>query len=419
MQLPSRLVAAAVAALASVPLSATGQQKVTGPVAQYWVSAETAAGMNMGAMGGGLGGMMMGRMMGGAGGGDAGKRLMLQLGSTQAAPADPRAQHDIPPVLAMGASLPLLTPKTERAPREPGDLPQGMEKPRGRMLIFWGCGETARPGQPVVIDFAKVAQGQMPPGFAARRVNAPSPPMSGRSRAYGDWPNSEDSRPVPANASLRGDHVVKGNYSPEIRFTVGERHDFMEQVTLSSSATPSGATALRWNALGNATGYFAMATGGNDREEVVFWTSSEVQDLGGSLMDYVPPAEAARLVREKVVLAPQVTECTVPAEVVKAAPTAFLNFVAYGDELNVVQPPRPQDPARTWEQVYLVKVRLKSTASLLLAEGSMAQGQGGQRARPSPGDAAPPTGDASAQQAPASASPVEQGIGILRGILGR
>ena len=412
MSRPLHRFAAAVAA-AFLPFAASAQQKVTGPIAQYWVSAETAAGVDMGAMGGGLGGMMMGRMMGGAGG-DAGKRLVLKLGSSQAAPADPRAQHDVPPALSMGASLPLLTPRAERAAREPGDLPQGMERPRGRMLIFWGCGESARPGQPVVIDFAKVAQGQMPPGFGTRRVNAPNPPAFGRSRGYGDWPNSEDSRPVPANASLRGDHVVKGNYSPEIRFAVGERHDFMERVTLSSGATPSGAVALRWNALGNATGYFAMVTGGNDREEVVFWTSSESQDLGGSLMDYVPPGEAARLVREKVVLAPQVTECTVPAEVVKAAPAAFLSFVAYGDELNVVHPPRPQDPSRTWEQVYTVKVRLKSTASMLLSEGGMAAGQGDRRARQSAQDPAPPSGDA-----PASSNPVDQGIGILRGILGR
>ncbi len=406
------VLAAVAAAMAAVPLHA--QQKVTGPVAQYWVSAETAAGMNMGAMGAGLGGMM-GRMMGG--GGDGGKRLALQLGSSQNAAGEPRAQHDIPAGMAMGPSLPLVTPKVERAAREPSDLPQGMERPRGRMLIFWGCGERARAGQPVIIDFAKVAQGQMPPGFAGRRVNVPNPPAFGRNRTYGDWPNQEDSRPVPENASLRGDHVVKGNYSPEIRFAV-ERHDFMERVTLSSQGMPSGATSVRWNAVGGATGYFATAMGGNDREEMVFWSSSEVQEMGGMLMDYLPPAEAARLVREKVVMPPQTTECTVPAEVIKAAPAAFLNFVAYGDELNVVHPPRPQDPAKTWEQVYAVKVRLKSTGSLMLAEGGMAEGRASPRARQQP-DGAPPMTDSAPQQAPAPASPVEQGIGILRGILGR
>jgi hypothetical protein len=408
-----------VAALAAALPAAAQQQKVTGPVAQYWVSAETAAGMNMGTGMGAMGGMM-GRMMG-LGGGDGGKRMLLQLGSTQAATGDPRAQHDLPPGVGMGPSLPLLTPKVERAaPREPGELPQGMERPKGRMLIFWGCGAQARAGQPVIIDFAKLAQGQVPSGFAARRVNVPNPPMFGRTRGYGDWPNAEDSRAVPANASLRGDHVVKGNYSPEIRFSV-DRHDFMAPVALTAQRTPEGATSVRWNGIDGATGYFAMATGSNG-EDLVFWSSSEQQDMGGQLMDYVPPAEVARLVREKVVLAPQVTECTVPAEVVKAAPAAFMSFVAYGDELNVVHPPRPQDVAKTWEQLYTVKVRLKSTGSLLLSEGGMAQGRGASRGAQAPGGV-PPTSDA--QQPPgqanpaAPANPVEQGIGILRGILGR
>jgi hypothetical protein len=355
-------------------------------------------------------------MMGG--GAEGGRKLLLQLGSAQAPQGDPRAAHDIPPALSMGPTLPLLTPKVEPAPpRERGDLPQGMEKPRGRMLIYWGCGETARPGQPLIIDFAKLAQGQMPAGFAARRVNVANPPAFGRNRGYGDWPNSEDSRPVPETGSLRGDHVVKGNYAPEIRFAVGERHDFMDKVTLASQGLPSGARSLRWGSVTGATGYFAMVTGGNEREEVVFWTSADVQEMGGALMDYLPPAEVTRLVREKVVLAPQVTECAVPMEVMKAAPAAFLSFIAYGDELNVVHPPRPQDPKQTWDQLYVVKVRLKSTASMLLSEGGMAEGRGGPRGRQA--DGMPPTGDAAQQQAPAPVNPVEQGIGVLRGLFGK
>src|SRR3546814_8620928 len=39
----------------------------------------------------------------------------------------------------------------------------GFERPKGRMLLYWGCGATPGPGQPVVIDFSKLAAGQMPP----------------------------------------------------------------------------------------------------------------------------------------------------------------------------------------------------------------------------------------------------------------
>jgi hypothetical protein len=35
------------------------------------------------------------------------------------------------------------------------------------MQIYWGCGEHAKPGQPVVIDFAQMSAGKMPAGMEA------------------------------------------------------------------------------------------------------------------------------------------------------------------------------------------------------------------------------------------------------------
>jgi hypothetical protein len=113
-------------------------------------------------------------------------------------------------------------------------------------------------------------------------------------------------------------------------------------------------------------------------------------------------------------MSPQTTECAVPAGIFKSE-GAMLNFIAYGDELNVVHPPRPKDPKQTWVQEYAVKVRLKSTGMTLLAEGdagSRARGparSSGQQAdeRPTPSSPLP------------GANPVEQGINVLRGIFGR
>jgi hypothetical protein len=403
----------ALALIAGAAPAAAQTQNVRPPIAHYWMSVETAAGMS------GVSGMgaMMGRMMG-TPGAEGGKRMLLQLGSSQSPSGDPRAQHDIPQGLGMGPMLPLLTPQAARAERAPQEFPEGMERPHGRMLIFWGCGESARPGQPVVIDFAKVGQGQMPPGVTGRRVTVPPGPAPGRSRTYGDWPNREDARAVPAAGSLRGDHVVKGNYSPEIRFAIGERHDFMEQVQLAPvQPTPAGAMKAQWRAVPNATGYFATAMGRNDREEVVFWSSSEVQEMGGALMDYVSPAEVARLIREKVVMPPQTTECIVPAQVIKAAQAPFFNFIAYGDELNLVHPPRPSDPKQTWEQQWAVKVRLKSTASMLLAEGMGDEARPPRRSRAQEPATSGPQAPPQQGEAPAPASPAEEGARILRGIL--
>ena len=401
-----------VVALLVVPVAALAQQQVIKPpVAQYWVSVETAAGMSIPGMGSLMAGMAGGQ-------GQAGRRMVLQLGSQRPAADAPRADHEIPPGMTMGPSLPLVTPR--QPPRETveRDMPQGMEQPRGRMLIYWGCGESVRPGQPVVLDFASMAQGQTPPNMVSRRVSVPTPPSPSRARTYGDWPNPQDAKTVPAGASLKGDHQIKGNYSPDIRFQLGDGHDFMDRVELAATPRGAGAQSVSWNSVPAATGYFATVTGAENQNEIIFWSSSEVQEMGGMLMDYVPPAEVARLVREKVVMPAQQTECTVPAEVVKrAGGTPFLNFIAYGPEANFAQPPRPQDPKQPWEPLWAVKVRFKSTASTLL--GETGEGGGRRPARREP--AREPREEQAAQpaQKPAAPDPLKEGVNILRGILGR
>ena len=386
--------------LLAIPATVLAQQKP--PVAQYWMSIETSAGMSMPGMGGMAG--MMGGMMGGQQ--QSGRKMSLQLGSQR--PADtPSAAHDIPQGMSMGPSLPLLTPRqTETRYTTERDMPEGMERPKGRMLIYWGCGEATRAGQPVVIDFARAAQGQMPSGFVSRRVAAGAPPSG---RTTGLWPNQQDSKAVPDAASLLGEHTIRGNYTPDIRFALGAGQDFMERVELATSARGAGAVSVRWNTPASATGYFATAMGG-DGNDMVFWSSSDVQESGGMLMDYVPPAEVARLIREKVVMPPQTTECTVPAEVVKKSGTPMMSFIAYGPEANFGHPPRPQDPQ------WYVKVRFKSTASTLLGEAGDSGSRRPQRAEPS----RTPSGDASAQPTqPSAPDPLKEGVNILRGIFGR
>jgi hypothetical protein len=423
-----RMLAAALAA--ALPLAAAAQQtqqKIRPPIAVYWMNVETAGGMGMGmGLPPGMGAMMPPGMAGG-------KRMKLELGSTQAASGEARAAHAIPSALSMGQSLPLLTPRIERAPvRERDDDEPEFERPKGRMLIYWGCGEQVRAGQPVIFDFANMNPQEASRAFRSRAISRPRGPAPGRNRTYGTWPNQEDSRAVPANGSLKGDHAISGNYSPEIRFAIGERDDFMEAVAFDPvRKTAGGAFGVKWNSVPTATGYFATAMGqGESQTDIVMWSSSDVQVMGQLLMDYLAPAEVERLIREKIVMPPQTTECIVPAGIFKGEGSMF-NFIAYGDELNLVHPPRPKDPKQTWEQVWAVKVRLKSTAMTLLAEsegggrrGSARRGTEPARER-SPG-AAPERGAESAPQRPAEpakaeppspADAVQEGVKALRGIL--
>ncbi len=411
MSIPVRL-ATAIAILCIAP--ALAQQKVNPPIATYWMSIDTASGLPMGGAGGTPSMMDLGRMMMGGGmEGGASRSILLELGSQRSAGGTPSATHEIPPGLNMGASLPLETP--QRAPRaEPREdgMPENFEKPRGRLLIFWGCGEQAGSGQPYVIDFAKMAQGQVPPGLFGRRINIQRGPSQARSKTYGDWPNQRDSTRVAAEGSLRGEHAVKGNYSPDIRFTLSEKYDFMEPVNLAQRRSSGGGINLSWNGVANAQGYFATAMGSREgSEDVVFWSSSNSREFGELLMTWLAPAEVARLVREKVVLSPSTTECTVPSQFVKAAPSAFLRFIAYGEEANFAHPPRPQDPKTPWNPEWAVKVRLKSTASALLGEEGGGASRGGSRA--SEGGTAP-----QGASAPNPADAVQEGVKALRGLFG-
>ena len=265
-----------------------------------------------------------------------------------------------------------------------------------------------------MIDFAKIAQGEMPQGLFGRRINLPRGPAPGRNRTYGDWPNSRDSTRVPGDASLRGEHAVKGNYTPDIRFTLTEQYDFMEPVNLAMRKSGGGGINLSWNSIPNSHGYFATAMGGGEgREDMVFWSSSNTREFGDLLMSWIPPAEVARLVREKTVLPTSVTECMVPAQFVAAAPSAFVRFIAYGEEANFAHPPRPKDPKIAWNPDWAVKVRLKSTSSALLGEEG-----GGSAPRSRGRSEAPSQEGGSGQQGAKPADAVQEGVKALRGIFG-
>ncbi|CAB1367775.1 hypothetical protein [Denitratisoma oestradiolicum] len=387
--------------LGASPAFAQGASKP--PVATYWLSAETSSGLPMGGGAPSMGDMA--RMALGGGMSTSSRRMLLQLGSQKNAGADPTAEHQIPAGLNMGRALPLVTPQKAPAPPPASETeaPGGFERPKGRLLIFWGCGEQARAGQPLVIDFAKMASSQWPGGLFSRRLSLPTPPAPGRSRGYGDWPNDRDATRVPNEGSLQGDHLIQASYAPEIRFALDEHHDFLAPVELTVKKTEAAAMNVSWNSIANATGYFASVMGSKEGgEDMVWWTSSNSKEFGEQFFDYLPNAEVARLIKEKVLLPPATTECAVPAQVVAAAPQALLRFIAYGDEANFAHPPRPKDPKARWEPEWFAKARFKSTAFTPLME-AMPQPQ---EARPSPTDILPGGGAAGAVK------------GVLKGIFG-
>lgn len=371
-------VTAASAAVAQPP------QKVTGPVAVYWMSAQTQTGFGMPG-GGGVRPSMSQIMRMVTGGGGAQHSLILQLGSSRKT-ADPTADHLPPTGLGAGSDLPLVTPVVQpSAPHKEEaatPIPREYQRPKGRMLIFWGCGEHAKTGQPIVIDFAQMSAGKMPAGMEALGkglgVGAVQPPSPSRNATYGEWPNAKSKTSIPSQTTLAGDHLVQGNYSPTIKFQLTPAQDFLGPMTLTTNRkNPTGSAELGWNSVSGAQAYLASAIGGGQDDTVVLWTSSEVQAAAFAIQDYIAPGDLHRLVASQALMGPQTTTCTVPKEVIDAAPQALLQMVAYGSEVNVVFPPRPADPKVAWNQEWQVKVRYRSATGGMLGMTMPGAGGGG------------------------------------------
>jgi hypothetical protein len=383
---------AASAALVGVGAYAAAPAKKAGspppPIATYWMDVATQSGMGMG----GGGRPDMAQVMAMMNGGGAPMHMLdLRLASKEKPTAAPEADHLIPPGLQMGASLPLLTPVREEAPAQTSGLPTQFQRPKGRMLIYWGCGEHAGAGQPTVIDFAKMEPGKVPPGMAAMASMAHVQSGPSSAPGFGRWPNDKDSRQVPVNGSLLGGHKVEANYAPPIAFSLGAGQDFMPGLGLHEAGVlASGASRLAWQPAANATGYALAMFGANGDGDVVMWSSAKSAQMPA--MDYLAPSEVKRLVAAGAALPPSASECVLPAEVAAASPTGMVMMIGYGPEADFTDNPK----APKWA----TKVRYKTTASLMRGIGGMGGYAGNQ--------AAPPQQQAEPQQQPKK----RRGIGI-------
>ena len=413
--LPMCVAAAALAGL-SAGAGAQPTQVVKPPVAQAWVDVATFGGMGMpmGLPGAGGGNPMaaLGSLFGGGGGANRFGQTQTQSPGrwvdvtlyTRNNPQLAEAEQSVPAGF-LSPALKLQSPKETRgtAP-DPGDdstTEPDHERPKGKMLLYWGCGDKVRPGQPRVVDFATASPADLGRFFQSRRAT-----QRGTHSAVGRpvWPSVADARMVPAQASLVGAHAFSGQGVPEgFRFQLGAAQDLMPPIALKQTDV-AGSTLLEWQALPHARAYFISGMGMRENDEMVIWTSSEQPDIGFGLLDYQTNPAVDRWLKEQVLLAPQTTRCAVPKGVFTGQ-GAMLRMIAYGNELNLAHPPRPTDPRVAWEPVWAAKVRVKSVAMAMLGM-EMPQAE--------------PAGAAAPGAEPAKDEDKKPGVkDLLKGIFGR
>jgi len=414
MKTKTKLRPLAAALLLAIPFLPSTEAQDARPAAQYWVDAATNS-MSIPGMDdaddNSMAAGMMGSMMGNRGGmgGAPGRSLDLSL-YTRARPAGTEGSHAIPPGMKMGDSLPLVPPKGA-APASPREQFEGRaEKPKGRILLYWGCGDAVRAGQPRIVDFSKASPADYGKFMSGRYV-------ADRANRNGNavWPNERDSKRVPRDASLTGNHAVTGEgVPPSLKFAVDSANDFLPALRMSAPGDPKQAVTVEWNSLANAKAYFLTAMGSKGRGEgdMILWSSSEQPEPGWGLMDYLPPASISKFLEEKVILPPSTQKCTIPQGIFAEAEGAMVRMIAYGPELNLAYPPRPKTGA--WNPEWTTRVRVKSTGMAMLGQDDSRRGARGSR----PGREAP------AQDGTSGSSGSGSGTGgnpmdVLKGIFGR
>lgn len=326
------------------------------------------------------------------------------------------AQQTIPPAMHMGDVLHLVAPVPDKpVPVVSDDSPvePTYQKPKGKISLYWGCGDSIRPGQPRSIDVSTAS----PADYAKFFVMRGKTTKGARSQpGHPAWPNKVDDKRVPDNASLQGQHSFSGNGLPDsFRVTLGAAQDLMPPIQLQQTKK-DGAIALAWQSIPYARGYFISVMGGQsmggDSGEMIIWTSSELPDFGSGLMDYQSNSDVDKWINEKVILPANTTVCTVPKGIFSDHAGGMLRMIAYGQDSYFAYPPRPDDPKIAWEPDWQAKVRVKSGfASILGGMGNMggAREQGMQGQTPQ----SPP------QQRPAEEGNKLNPAELLKGLFGR
>lgn len=362
-------------------LAAQPVQKVKPPVSQAYIDLATFSGGMQ--MPGGAGGMMAGLF--GAKGNDnsfgmtqaqnAGRWMDVTL-QTRTNSKLRTATHSLPAGAGLGPVLTLLAPDQGPAdlagPDDTEAAPPKFDMPKGKMYLYWGCGAEVRPGQPLVLDLARMDPSQFNKFFQNRRATSRLPqPAPGRPA----WPNKTDARRLPDGASLVGEHVFAGDGVVDgFKFNIDQRHDLMPAVEASRNDKDTG-VLFTWKPMPQSSGWFVQSMGMRDpgqneagEMDMVYWTSSELPDMGMGLVDYQPNGAISKWQKEKVLLPAGATECMAPKAAVGAM--SMSRVIAYGDELNMAYPPRPKDPKIAWEPQWNLKLRLKSVASLAPGMGA-------------------------------------------------
>ena len=106
------------------------------------------------------------------------------------------ATQGVPDGTQLAPTLKLQTPESPKPPppAEDGPTEFNYEPPKGKLVMYWGCSETVRPGQPKIVDLSTATIAELGKFFESRRAT-----QRGAHATFGRpvWPSKDDKRALP------------------------------------------------------------------------------------------------------------------------------------------------------------------------------------------------------------------------------
>ena len=133
------------------------------------------------------------------------------------------------------------------------------EPPKGKLVMYWGCSETVRPGQPKIVNLETATIAELGKFFESRRAT-----QRGTHATAGRpvWPSKTTSARSPPARRIVGQHAFTGEGVPEsFKFSIPPAQDIMPEIKLRQTEQARTSCCSSGTRIPTARAYFLGSMG--------------------------------------------------------------------------------------------------------------------------------------------------------------
>lgn len=241
----------------------------------------------------------------------ASKSVSMSLTSSKYTDAIPSVRVDVPEGLGVGEFVKLIV----RNPKpDTSDPKTAASQNKIVSKTYWGTGEQIPWGQPKREEVAVGAEG-------ARL-------------SYAHWPIGYNKEKVAGPTSKpAGKYTLTSNYCGGTSVAVDADQVYLEPINLlglKGKIDPAKPVVVKWTRVPGAVGYVVNAFGGNQKETIA-WTSGSDPAIALEIENTpITKENVESYIQKKIMMPPDTTVCTIPADVFKGTNNAVVIVTAVG-----------------------------------------------------------------------------------------